>query len=187
MSSSSSFVRSETVKTSRYAIARCRVEVINDDFGLMLFDQPEERGICECVGRRHEDLGEQRVEILTVGHQLRAINTLESLWQKDVTGAPTNSKRSVMIRSAPSAPSTSRCVSAEMTMRSGCRSRMASRATCSATMPAHRRMRSVSRSQTRSSSPVGRPHRSVMRWCVSQRSQSSAAMHPVPAAVIACR
>ena len=38
---------------------------------------------------------------------------------------------------------------------------------------------------TRSSSPFGRSQRSVMRSCVSQRSQSSAAMQPVPAAVTA--
>src|SRR5438045_3249118 len=40
---------------------------------------------------------------------------------------------------------------------------------------------------TLSSSPFGRSQRSVMRSCVSQRSQSRAAWQPVPAAVTACR
>ncbi len=40
---------------------------------------------------------------------------------------------------------------------------------------------------SRASSPFSRPQRSVIRSLVSQRSQSRAAMHPLPAAVMACR
>ena len=194
--SSSSLVSMAMLELVLVADRRRGVDAVDHDLRLVLVDQLEERR--RLVVRLAAEDGVEELVVVAprFRRSRRATTRCSASGTKMLPHSPTSSMPSPISLAQEldrlARPPSSRSDGDDDRLRTAARAPLRARP-AAPTMPAPPRMRTVRR-RARGAPvkraplrPSGRSQRSVMRSCVSQRSQSSAAMQPLPAAVMAWR